>query len=96
MGSALIDRIVGSTAAAAPRLGGAFATASFNAGAAGGPLLAALLIGLTDNYRSPLLVSVACVAVAIVAGARQLTAATAPPATEPPAHHQPSAPAETQ
>lgn len=95
VGSALIGRIVGSTAATAPRLGGAFATASFNAGAAAGPLLAALLISLTGSYRSPLLVSVACVAVAIAIGARQLNAASAPPASEPPAHHQPSAPAET-
>jgi DHA1 family chloramphenicol resistance protein-like MFS transporter len=99
VGSALIGRIVSSAAAAAPRLGGAFATASFNAGAAAGPLLAALLIGLTGSYRSPLLVSAACVAAAgafALANRRLLTAATAPPATEPPAHHQPSAPAETQ
>lgn len=65
-------------------------------GAAAGPLLAALLISLTGSYRSPLLVSVACVAVAIAAGARQLNAATAQPASEPLARHQPSAPAETR
>jgi DHA1 family chloramphenicol resistance protein-like MFS transporter len=93
VGSAVIGRIVGATAATAPRLGGAFATASFNTGAAAGPLLAGLLISLTGSYRSPLLVSVACVVLAVViviaAGAR-LIAATAPPATAPPARHRPS------
>jgi DHA1 family chloramphenicol resistance protein-like MFS transporter len=98
VGSAVIGRIVGATAATAPRLGGAFATASFNTGAAAGPLLAGLLISLTGSYRSPLLVSVACVVLAVViviaAGAR-LIAATAPPATAPPARHRPSEQGET-
>lgn len=94
VGSALIGRIVGATAGTAPRLGGAFATASFNTGAAAGPLVAALLIDLTGSYRSPLMVSVACVALALAAGAR-LIAASAPQASEPPAHHRPSGPAGT-
>jgi MFS transporter, DHA1 family, chloramphenicol resistance protein len=99
VGSALIGRIVGSAAVAAPRLGGAFATASFNTGAAAGPLLAALLIGLTGSYRSPLVVSAACVAVAVVfalANRRLLIAATVRPASAPPARHRPSAPAGTR
>lgn len=94
VGSTLIGRTVSSTATIAPRLGGAFATASFNAGAAAGPLLSALLISQTGSYRTPLLVSVACVAVAIALGAR-LIAANVPPASERPARHQPSAPAGT-
>ncbi|MBB5936722.1 hypothetical protein [Streptomyces zagrosensis] len=53
----------------APTLGGSFATAAFNVGAAIGPAIGALVIGAGLGYRSPLWVSALLVALALAAAA---------------------------
>ncbi|SCE94077.1 hypothetical protein GA0070558_114170 [Micromonospora haikouensis] len=55
-------------AADAPSLGGSFATAALNVGAAVGPLLGGAAIGVGLGYRSPLWVSALLVALALTVG----------------------------
>ncbi|MFF3852470.1 Cmx/CmrA family chloramphenicol efflux MFS transporter [Micromonospora sp. NPDC002575] len=55
-------------AADAPSLGGSFATAALNVGAAVGPLLGGVAIGAGLGYRSPLWVSALLVALALTVG----------------------------
>ncbi|MER7499387.1 Cmx/CmrA family chloramphenicol efflux MFS transporter [Nonomuraea pusilla] len=64
VGSALIAQAL-YAATAAPSLGGAFATAAFNVGAAAGPWLGGLAIGAGHGFRAPLWVSAALVALAL-------------------------------
>ncbi|MFE6778294.1 Cmx/CmrA family chloramphenicol efflux MFS transporter [Streptomyces sp. NPDC057702] len=66
VGSTLIARAL-YAATAAPTLGGGFATAAFNVGAALGPAIGALSISAGLGYRSPLWVSALLVALAYVA-----------------------------
>ncbi|MFB4286648.1 Cmx/CmrA family chloramphenicol efflux MFS transporter [Nonomuraea sp. ATR24] len=63
VGSTLISQVL-YAAAGAPKLGGAFATAAFNVGAALGPWLGGLAIGAGHGFRSPLWVSALLVALA--------------------------------
>jgi len=65
VGSTLITRAL-YEAAGAPALGGAFATAALNVGAAVGPALGGLTLGAGLGYRSPVWVSALLVALAIV------------------------------
>ncbi|MEU0841823.1 Cmx/CmrA family chloramphenicol efflux MFS transporter [Streptomyces sp. NPDC005962] len=65
VGSTLITRAL-YEAAEAPALGGAFATAALNVGAAVGPALGGLTLGAGLGYRSPVWVSALLVALAIV------------------------------
>ncbi|MGI5491914.1 Cmx/CmrA family chloramphenicol efflux MFS transporter [Microtetraspora malaysiensis] len=65
VGSTLITRVL-YAAAEAPSLGGAFATAALNVGAAAGPLLGGVAIGAGLGYRSPLWVGALLVALAFV------------------------------
>lgn len=68
VGSTLITRAL-YAAAGAPALGGAFATAALNVGAAVGPALGGLTLGAGLGYRSPVWVSALLVALAFaVAG----------------------------
>ncbi|MEU1802599.1 Cmx/CmrA family chloramphenicol efflux MFS transporter [Streptomyces sp. NPDC019937] len=68
VGSTLITRAL-YAAAEAPALGGAFATAALNVGAAVGPALGGLTLGAGLGYRSPVWVSALLVALAFaVAG----------------------------
>lgn len=68
VGSTLIARAL-YAAGAAPTLGGSFATAAFNVGAAVGPAAGALAIGAGAGYRAPLWVSALLVTLAFaVAG----------------------------
>jgi DHA1 family chloramphenicol resistance protein-like MFS transporter len=62
VGSALISQVL---YAGPPRLGGAFATAAFNVGAALGPWLGGLAIGAGHGFRAPLWVSALLVAIAL-------------------------------
>nr|WP_261808323.1 MFS transporter [Nonomuraea sp. C10] len=64
VGSTLISQVL-YAAAGAPTLGGAFATAAFNVGAALGPWLGGLAIGAGYGFRSPLWVSALLVALAL-------------------------------
>ncbi|MFG1944999.1 Cmx/CmrA family chloramphenicol efflux MFS transporter [Nonomuraea sp. NPDC048826] len=64
VGSTLISRVL-YTAVDAPTLGGAFATAAFNVGAALGPWLGGLAIAAGHGFRSPLWVSALLVAPAL-------------------------------
>ncbi|MEU3270118.1 Cmx/CmrA family chloramphenicol efflux MFS transporter [Saccharomonospora sp. NPDC006951] len=73
VGSTLIARVL-YTAAEAPRLGGAFATAAFNVGAAIGPWAGGWAIASGFGYRSPLWVSAALVGVALLVAASAVTA----------------------
>ncbi|MGY3519674.1 Cmx/CmrA family chloramphenicol efflux MFS transporter [Micromonospora sp. PTRAS2] len=69
-------------AADAPSLGGSFATAALNVGAAVGPLLGGAAIGAGLGYRSPLWVSALLVALALTVGlvpAARSRARTSPP-----------------
>lgn len=68
VGSTLISRVL-YAADAAPTLGGSFATAAFNVGAALGPGLGGVAIGIGFGYRAPLWTSAALVALAIVIAA---------------------------
>lgn len=72
VGSTLIARAL-YAASAAPTLGGSFATAAFNVGAAVGPTLGALAIGVGLGYRSPLWVSALLVALACAAAGVAVT-----------------------
>ncbi|MGW2328603.1 Cmx/CmrA family chloramphenicol efflux MFS transporter [Streptomyces sp. NPDC001700] len=65
VGSTLITRAL-YAAAEAPALGGAFATAALNVGAAVGPALGGLALGAGLGYRSPVWASALLVALAIV------------------------------
>ncbi|WP_433218363.1 Cmx/CmrA family chloramphenicol efflux MFS transporter [Microtetraspora malaysiensis] len=65
VGSTLITRVL-YAAAEAPSLGGAFATAALNVGAAAGPLLGGVAIGAGLGYRSPLWAGALLVALAFV------------------------------
>ncbi|MGB7239977.1 MAG: hypothetical protein WBD41_28835 [Rhodococcus sp. (in: high G+C Gram-positive bacteria)] len=65
VGSTLISQVL-YAADDAPTLGGSFATVAFNVGAALGPALGALTIGLGLGYRAPLWSSAALVAIALV------------------------------
>ncbi|KZF09428.1 chloramphenicol efflux pump [Rhodococcus sp. EPR-157] len=67
VGSTLISQVL-YDAADAPTLGGSFATVAFNVGAALGPTLGALTIGMGLGYRAPLWSSAALVAIALVVG----------------------------
>lgn len=67
VGSTLISRVL-YAADGAPTLGGSFATAAFNVGAALGPVLGGAAIGFGMGYRAPLWTSAALVALAIVIG----------------------------
>ncbi|MFF0312269.1 Cmx/CmrA family chloramphenicol efflux MFS transporter [Streptosporangium sp. NPDC004379] len=85
VGSTLITRVL-YEAVEAPSLGGAFATAALNVGAAAGPVLGGAAIGAGLGYRSPLVASALLVALAFVtAGAawavRGLRTAGRSPAT---------------
>ncbi|MFI6711165.1 Cmx/CmrA family chloramphenicol efflux MFS transporter [Nonomuraea sp. NPDC050478] len=64
VGSTLISQVL-YAATGAPTLGGAFATAAFNVGAALGPWLGGLVIGAGHGFRSPLWVSALLVALAL-------------------------------
>ncbi|WP_369172582.1 Cmx/CmrA family chloramphenicol efflux MFS transporter [Streptomyces sp. R28] len=66
VGSTLISQAL-YAAPGAPTLGGGFATAAFNVGAALGPWLGGTAIGAGLGYRSPLWVSVVLVALSLVA-----------------------------
>ncbi|MGC9536432.1 Cmx/CmrA family chloramphenicol efflux MFS transporter [Streptomyces sp. UG1] len=66
VGSTLISQAL-YAASDAPTLGGGFATAAFNVGAALGPWLGGTAIGAGLGYRSPLWVSAVLVALALVA-----------------------------
>lgn len=65
VGSTLISQVL-YLATDAPRLGGAFATAAMNVGAAAGPALGGAALGAGLGFRSPLLVSASLVALALV------------------------------
>ncbi|WP_158887415.1 Cmx/CmrA family chloramphenicol efflux MFS transporter [Amycolatopsis anabasis] len=74
VGSTLISQAL-YAAPGAPTLGGGFATAAFNVGAALGPTLGGVAIGAALGYRSALWVSALLVALALVlAGAARLFA----------------------
>ncbi|MEO3875251.1 Cmx/CmrA family chloramphenicol efflux MFS transporter [Nonomuraea sp. B12E4] len=68
VGSTLISQVL-YTAAGAPTLGGASATAAFNVGAAVGPWLGGMAIGAGLGFRSPLWLSALLVTVALALGA---------------------------
>ncbi|RBM20890.1 chloramphenicol efflux pump [Prauserella sp. PE36] len=68
VGSTLISQVLYATPEA-PTLGGGFATAAFNVGAALGPWLGGVVIGGGLGYRSPIWVSAALVATALLCGA---------------------------
>lgn len=65
MGSTLIARVL-YEAAGAPTMGGAYATAALNIGAAGGPLLAAAALGPSAGGLGPVWVSGLLVALALL------------------------------
>jgi DHA1 family chloramphenicol resistance protein-like MFS transporter len=65
VGSTLIARVL-YEAADAPTMGGSYATAALNAGAAGGPLIAAGTLGVSAGDLGPVWVSVVLVAVALL------------------------------
>ncbi|TDD53777.1 MFS transporter [Nonomuraea terrae] len=65
VGSTLIARVM-YAAPEAPSLGGSFATAAFNVGAAAGPAVGGLALAAGLGYRSPLWVSALLVAAALV------------------------------
>lgn len=65
VGSTLISQVL-YAAPGAPTLGGGFATAAFNVGAALGPWLGGTAIGAGLGYRSPLWVSAALVALSLM------------------------------
>jgi len=68
VGSTLITQVL-YAASEAPALGGSFATAALNVGAAVGPLLGGFTIGAGLGYRSPLWVSALLIALAFVVAA---------------------------
>jgi DHA1 family chloramphenicol resistance protein-like MFS transporter len=74
VGSTLITQAFYS-ASGAPTLASGFATAALNVGAAAGPALGGVAIGVGAGFRSPLLVSAGLVAVALLVGAVALLAA---------------------
>ena len=65
VGSTLIARVL-YEAAGAPTMGGAYATAALNLGAAGGPAIAAAALGTRAGYTGPVWVSSVLVALALV------------------------------
>ncbi|MFI5552560.1 Cmx/CmrA family chloramphenicol efflux MFS transporter [Streptomyces sp. NPDC051738] len=65
VGSTLVSEVL-YAAPGAPTLGGGFATAAFNVGAALGPWLGGTAIGAGLGYRSPLWVSAALVALSLM------------------------------
>ncbi|PZG36683.1 chloramphenicol efflux pump [Spongiactinospora gelatinilytica] len=73
VGSTLIAQAL-YAATDAPSLGGSFATAAFNVGAAAGPALGGLAITAGLGYRSPLWISAALVATAFVTAGLARTA----------------------
>ncbi|MFE3071607.1 Cmx/CmrA family chloramphenicol efflux MFS transporter [Streptomyces sp. NPDC059247] len=76
VGSTLIAQAL-YTASEAPTLGGGFATAALNVGAAVGPALGGLALSTQLGYRSPLVVSAVLVAVALIlAGVARVTGLT--------------------
>ncbi|WP_067124772.1 Cmx/CmrA family chloramphenicol efflux MFS transporter [Microtetraspora malaysiensis] len=81
VGSTLITRVL-YAAAEAPSLGGAFATAALNVGAAAGPLLGGVAIGAGLGYRSPLWAGALLVALAfVIAGLARAVRAERTPTT---------------
>lgn len=76
LGGTLITRVL-YVASAAPTMGGSYATASLNIGAAGGPALAAVTLGSGDSEVGPVWVSVLLVAVALAVAFPRLRAITA-------------------
>ncbi|MBF6437028.1 Cmx/CmrA family chloramphenicol efflux MFS transporter [Nocardia cyriacigeorgica] len=85
VGSILIGRIVSAAAPTAPRLSGAFATTAFNAGAAAGPAVAGVAIGIHGSVSAALWMSaaLAAAATAITAAGRGLMTPPVSPAEEP-------------
>lgn len=67
-GSAMITQVL-QLASGAPTLGGSFATAAFNVGAAAGPWLGGLTIAAGHGFRSPVWVSAALMVLALATGA---------------------------
>lgn len=65
VGSTLITRVL-YEASAAPTMGGAYATAALNVGAAGGPVAAAAALGNHANVVAPVWVSSVMVALALL------------------------------
>ncbi|UGU28834.1 MFS transporter [Mycolicibacterium smegmatis] len=65
VGSTLITRVL-YEASAAPTMGGAYATAALNVGAAGGPVAAAAALGIHANVVAPVWVSSVMVALALL------------------------------
>ena len=65
VGSTLIARVL-YEAAAAPTMGGAYATAALNIGAAGGPVVAAVTLGANAGDLGPVRVSALLVAIALL------------------------------
>lgn len=65
VGATLITRVL-YEASAAPTMGGAYATAALNVGAAGGPVAAAAALGIHANVVAPVWVSSALVALALL------------------------------
>jgi MFS transporter, DHA1 family, chloramphenicol resistance protein len=65
LGSTLIARVL-YEAAGAPTMGGAYATAALNIGAAGGPAIAAASLGAHAGYTGPVWVSSVLVALALI------------------------------
>ncbi|MFV2176431.1 Cmx/CmrA family chloramphenicol efflux MFS transporter [Actinomadura sp. LOL_016] len=88
VGSTLIGQVM-YAAVKAPSLGGGFATAAFNMGAAAGPWLGGAAIGAGFGYRSPLWVSALLVALALAVGAAAHLAARTLPSARPDAPARP-------
>ncbi|MET7747723.1 hypothetical protein [Micromonospora sp. NPDC005367] len=65
LGSTLIARVL-YEAAGAPTMGGSYATAALNIGAAGGPVAAAATVGLNAGHLGPVWVSGLMVTVALL------------------------------
>ncbi|MFG1889050.1 Cmx/CmrA family chloramphenicol efflux MFS transporter [Micromonospora sp. NPDC049051] len=65
LGSTLIARVL-YAAASAPTMGGSYATAALNIGAAGGPVVAAMTLGTNIGNLGPVWVSGVMVAIALV------------------------------
>lgn len=85
VGSTLITRVL-YEASAAPTMGGAYATAALNVGAAGGPVAAAAALGIHANVVAPVWVSSVMVALALLIAVPMLRviAPRAGPATSTP------------
>ncbi|CKI49029.1 MFS transporter [Mycolicibacterium smegmatis] len=85
VGGTLITRVL-YEASAAPTMGGAYATAALNVGAAGGPVAAAAALGIHANVVAPVWVSSVMVALALLIAVPMLRviAPRAGPATSTP------------